>query len=472
MRGTEQQKRGYQKVKNFCKHANHQYVWVDTCCIDKSSSAELSEAINSMFNWYRDAEVCFVFLNIKTAGPKISTDELRNARWCSRGWCLQELIAPSQVKFFNRDWALCGDRQGLAEKLYKVTNIDPELLYRAPGDQLGQHFSIAKRMSWAANRVTTRPEDTAYCLLGIFDVHMPLLYGEGGQRAFLRLQEEILKRSVDHSILAWGNMTGSRYRGPLATSPAEFSNGATIVTVNSNSAPFETTNKGLRVHLPLIDIENGKGNVIAILHNCRYEDNFMGPLGVVLKPLESNNVYCRAIDKLQVVDLGLSGKTDSRTIYITPQLLYQRSIGRPKPLAIWFNRDTYRQTLPWPLDRNIRIEGPPTGHWNSSSYVLRREDGCGLFNAPGYATLYYRGETIRSDKSLLEILVSPVGLKGAPQVGLREVLDSISKSQDLPNTMTVLAGGYSIKVTALVEKKAIMDEGLLEVSLLMQCSKV
>jgi hypothetical protein len=100
---------------------------------------------------------------------------------------------------------------------------------------------------------------------------------EGGQRAFLRLQEEMLKRSDDLSILAWDNTKGCHYRGPLATSPAEFKDGATIVTIDSDSAPFETTNKGLRVYLPLIEIANGNGNVVAILHNCRYEDVFKGP---------------------------------------------------------------------------------------------------------------------------------------------------------------------------------------------------
>jgi hypothetical protein len=182
--GTEQQKRGYRKIKNFCKYVYHQYVWIDTCCIDKSSSAELSEAINSMFNWYHYAEVCFVYLNTKT-GPELSTDELRSSRWISRGWCLQELVAPGQVKFFNRDWKMCGTRRQLAKKLHQVTNIEFELLDREIFDRLDfESFSIAKRMSWAVNRKTTRPEDIAYCLLGLFDVHMPLLCGEGGERAF------------------------------------------------------------------------------------------------------------------------------------------------------------------------------------------------------------------------------------------------------------------------------------------------
>jgi hypothetical protein len=168
-----------------------------------------------MFNWYHYAEVCFVYLNTKT-GPELSTDELRSSRWISRGWCLQELVAPGQVKFFNRDWKMCGTRRQLAKKLHQVTNIEFELLDREIFDRLDfESFSIAKRMSWAVNRKTTRPEDIAYCLLGLFDVHMPLLCGEGGERAFLRLQEEILKRSQDYSILAWDNTIQPRHEVPL-----------------------------------------------------------------------------------------------------------------------------------------------------------------------------------------------------------------------------------------------------------------
>jgi hypothetical protein len=191
----------------------------------------------------------------------------------------------------------------------------------------------------------------------------------------------------------------------------------------------------------------------------------------VLKPLGSNHVYCRAIDKLQVVDLDLSLQTEARTIYITPQLLYQPSVGRPRPIALWFNRDTYRRTLPSSLNEFLRVGSPHTGTWNPLSYVLRREDGCGLFNAPGYASLYYQFAGMEDHGASLKIVVSPVGVKGTPQVGLCKGPYNINKIRDLPNTLTVVVDGYSINITALVEKKMIMNEVILEVSLLMQCSK-
>lgn len=181
-------KTGYAKIK-FCGQRaaadGLQYFWVDTCCIDKSSSAELTEAINSMFRWYQNSAKCYVYLSDVEDGPFL-TPSFAQSRWFSRGWTLQELIAPSSVEFFSKQGNRLGDRTSLETEITKITGINVLALR---GDPLS-NFSISERMSWAAKRATTREEDSAYCLLGIFDVYMPLIYGEG-RRAFTRLNREI-----------------------------------------------------------------------------------------------------------------------------------------------------------------------------------------------------------------------------------------------------------------------------------------
>ncbi|RPD55153.1 HET-domain-containing protein [Lentinus tigrinus ALCF2SS1-6] len=201
------------KIQRFCELAEargHKWGWADTCCIEKSSSSDLSEAINSMYRYYSMAEVCYAYLcDVPTGnlldGPipssrKLSTQEaFARSRWHKRGWTLQELIAPDVVVFVSQDWIILGAKADFPTLLYNITGIPHGVLtlVQEPGE-----LGIAHRMSWAANRETTRPEDEAYCLMGIFDVNMPTLYGEG-RRAFRRLQEEIMKKSVDTSLFAW-----------------------------------------------------------------------------------------------------------------------------------------------------------------------------------------------------------------------------------------------------------------------------
>ncbi|KAK0717695.1 heterokaryon incompatibility protein-domain-containing protein, partial [Lasiosphaeria miniovina] len=211
---TPAHKIGYRKIVKSCEVARSAtskplgYIWVDTCCIDKSSSAELSESINSMFEWYRKSAVCYVYLADVTAVNWTLAEDHKRSRWFSRGWTLQELIAPGDVFFFNTDWVFLWSRTELAEDLSRITSIDSRLLHMSGSDHRARiqstlrYVSVAQRMSWAAGRHTTRLEDIAYCLMGIFGFNMPLLYGEGN-RAFFRLQEEIIKLQHDQSILAW-----------------------------------------------------------------------------------------------------------------------------------------------------------------------------------------------------------------------------------------------------------------------------
>ncbi|KAH8651169.1 heterokaryon incompatibility protein-domain-containing protein [Xylariales sp. PMI_506] len=202
-----QQMQGFSKIEYCCAQAAQdgiEWVWIDTCCIDKTSSAELSEAINSMFSWYRNAVVCYAYLDDMPRRISFSAIEksLPRCRWFTRGWTLQELIAPTDLLFFSKDWHRVGTKKSLGSLLSRITGIEEIFLN---GEEL-ESASVSKKMSWAANRETTRTEDMAYCLLGIFNINMPLLYGEG-KKAFQRLQQEIMKiYPEDHTLFAWGKL--------------------------------------------------------------------------------------------------------------------------------------------------------------------------------------------------------------------------------------------------------------------------
>jgi hypothetical protein len=189
------------KIMETCRLARGKgipYVWVDSCCIDKTSSAELTEAINSMFRRYRESAICFTCLADLAVGSEIEPD-LPKCKWFTRGWTLQELVAPRNVEFYDESWNLIGDKISLLKPLIEKTRIQEDVL--RDSNSL-PNYTVAMRMSWAANRQTTREEDLAYCLLGIFDVYLPLTYGEG-INAFIRLQEAIGQVTYDLSLFAW-----------------------------------------------------------------------------------------------------------------------------------------------------------------------------------------------------------------------------------------------------------------------------
>jgi hypothetical protein len=200
--GTGKSKAGYNKIR-FCAQqaANDdlQFFWVDTCCIDKSSSAELQEAINSMFRWYQNAAKCYVYLSDVSTRKRKASDRFsectwksafRSSRWFTRGWTLQELLAPGpdSVEFFSQEGERLGDKRTLERQIYEITGIPITALRGTPLSQ----FDVNDQFLWAENRHTTREEDKAYSLFGIFDIQMPL-YGEGKDKALKRLREEIDK---------------------------------------------------------------------------------------------------------------------------------------------------------------------------------------------------------------------------------------------------------------------------------------
>ncbi|KAI0881683.1 heterokaryon incompatibility protein-domain-containing protein [Annulohypoxylon maeteangense] len=349
--GKAPSRKGYYKILGCCKQAIYdglEYVWIDTCCIDKRSSAELSEAVNSMFNWYRDSTVCYAHLEDV---PSRKMGEYRNSstgyycsssfkhiRWITRGWTLQELIAPSVLVFFTSDWISIGSRDELKHVIAEITHIDPDFfLYGRLSD-----FSIARRMSWASHRQTSRIEDQAYCLLGLFGITMPLVYGEG-KRAFVRLQEEIIKESNDQSIFAWCP-NGLGYQnssfvdpiqcGLLAPSPLYFATSGSIVRCgNSNrvrcineddedESPYTITNRGIQISLPIIEHRFGDGlsftflqgkgpyiypsmfepsHTVAVL-NCRFT-NPRSQIVIFLREDKREQRYVRMLHKFELTEL-------------------------------------------------------------------------------------------------------------------------------------------------------------------------
>ncbi|KAK1594583.1 heterokaryon incompatibility protein-domain-containing protein [Colletotrichum navitas] len=264
---STKRKKGYAKILKSCERARqdgYDWIWIDTCCIDKTSSAELSEAINSMFQWYRDSDVCYVYLSDATGTqPVYIEDDWPSAvsRWYSRGWTLQEVIAPAQVRFLRRDWTDVGSKEDHLDAISTITGID---IYALKGGDLSR-MSVARRFKWLARRETTRIEDMAYCMLGIFDINMPLLYGEG-TKAFIRLQEEIINTTEDQSIFAWAGSKPKVHNkniwkdfdlilsgyGIIAESPSQFERSASVAMFArpQPSRPHTVvTRHGTRVHL-------------------------------------------------------------------------------------------------------------------------------------------------------------------------------------------------------------------------------
>jgi hypothetical protein len=291
----------YSKINGSCEQALQDgitYVWIDACCIDRTSSNDLTRSINSMFRWYRQAKVCYAYLSdvfVDTQSPprhgnvfNIAEKEIAKSKWFTRGWTLQELIAPPHLKFFSATWIPLGEKSDMLPLLESISGVHTDALNGTP---LGR-FSIATRMAWASSRVTSVLEDVAYCLLGIFDVNMPLIYGEG-EKAFLRLQEEIMKDSEDQSLFAWGpppstidgNAGFRRNRTSIfAQHPVQYANSSSIrasCLTDYPDEPYRLTNIGVQIELPLVHVNRGSLprpvpdilEVRAVVLSCLYTDS-------------------------------------------------------------------------------------------------------------------------------------------------------------------------------------------------------
>jgi len=343
----------YEKIWKACRHAksrNHNYIWIDTCCIDKRSSHELSEAINSMWRWYRDSEVCFAYLadvpysdaylvldtdqldtdqsdtehpNTEQSDTERSDTELSrtersntepllketdreaynafiHSRWFTRGWTLQELIAPRRVHFLSSEWKFIGSKKNLSQEIAVASGLNEDCLDAINASA----YSTYMKMSLAARRETTREEDAAYCLLGLFGINMPLLYGEGRAQALKRLQLAIVEAEHDPTLLGWSDQSFETWDFALspfpcfASSAKHFLTSYAVVALNegdrlrlslSSVRPYSMTNLGLHINLPVTSIPEG----MRVREGL--EENMLGFYAIVGKMEAGGGQACVAI---------------------------------------------------------------------------------------------------------------------------------------------------------------------------------
>lgn len=335
--GNAKKKKGYTKIKDFCNRCaldGLSHGWIDTCCIEKGSSAELSEAINSMYRWYQSAAKCYAFLsdvNLENSWP------FHESEWFKRGWTLQELIAPNYVEFYDSNWKELGSKRQMADVVSDITKIPKNvLLGESPSE-----YSIAQRMSWAAKRTTTRIEDQAYSLMGLFDVNMPMLYGEG-EKAFVRLQEEIIKYSGDQSIFAWPGILSDydkaemydvihEHRGGLlAKSPFAFALCGNIQPNETTEPqrPFALTNVGLSIELLLrpcsIDTYQAKLDCSVIQEHQLATSN----ISIYLRQTDHDGQYVREVVDGESTQLWYQNQMENRMVRVNVMQTPHTSLTR------------------------------------------------------------------------------------------------------------------------------------------------
>lgn len=288
--------KGYTKIFGCCKLAlrdGFDWAWIDTCCIDKRSSAELSEAINSMYKWYWQAAFCYAYLSDVTLDQgrrqKVPwREQLENSRWFKRGWTLQELLSPDTVEFYDEAWKSLGTKSSLIAIVKRATRIDRKFILDRGKIRSA---TIGTKLSWAALRQTTRSEDTAYCLLGLVGVNMPMLYGEG-HRAFYRLQLEIIRQTNDHTIFAWEPYDLDWQRtAALAASPRCFAQSSHFERItlegSADATDYQATNSGLSIALLTIPLDERR--CVALL-NCQNKE---GDIACIWLEHLGNNMYHR-----------------------------------------------------------------------------------------------------------------------------------------------------------------------------------
>ncbi|KAH8753037.1 heterokaryon incompatibility protein-domain-containing protein [Diaporthe sp. PMI_573] len=378
---VDKKKAGFCKITNACRVAREMgfdYIWIDSCCIDKSKSAELSESINSMYRWYQTSEWCIVYLeDLEPDG------DLRQCRWFKRGWTLQELVAPSKVTFHDSNWAPVGERcdTRFCESLSSITGIDMSFLQG--GVELGA-LSVAQKMSWANGRETTIPEDGAYSLMGIFDVNMPLVYGEGGPKAFRRLQEAIIGVSSDLTIFAWDpNFQANAVMDAFASRPDEFTAHKDLAS-SYQSQHFTITNKGIRMKTVLWRIRCDDGDERLMMYIGTHK-NDKCDIGIVLRKV-GPNMYMRRGNIRPFVDEQVICSIRSSKFYLVSphaSTAYHRVLNTSRERAIWIpvgGLGNYRisNTAPeyaWDYEDRLFFNN---WHWGGSDWRAIELVGTGL----------------------------------------------------------------------------------------------
>ncbi|KAG2139241.1 hypothetical protein DEU56DRAFT_324016 [Suillus clintonianus] len=252
--GVESRGPGFEKLQSFCVAASRYelaFAWSDTCCIDKTSSSELDESLRSMFKWYRNSSICIAYL-----AQTIRVADLGKDLWFTRGWTLQELLAPKRLKFFGAGWSPLTMQDNDKADYHVIKTIErvTSISSRELSDFIPGSHDVAKRMTWAANRKTTKGEDMAYSLMGIFHVVLPIAYGEGSERAFFRLVEAIIQTSDDLRIFNWAG------RPAVTNHPSRALPSSPRCYVGQPYCPpirraFSLTNSGLRIKLMILPAE-------------------------------------------------------------------------------------------------------------------------------------------------------------------------------------------------------------------------
>lgn len=491
-------KAGFLKIKKTCevaKEKGYAYAWVDTCCIDKTSSAALSEAINSMFHWYKESSLCLAYLSDLKANnfelPESQTSELmRDCVWFTRGWTLQELIGPEELDFYDQEWNFRGSKKTLRHELSKITGIDVDIL---EDSELLPTIPVGQRMSWAAHRKTTRVEDIAYCLFGIFGVNMPMIYGEG-KNAFLRLQEEIAKSTTDLTLFAWtsqndsgvdrrpthSSQQGKDLRGILAQSPSEFVDCGRLKIIRERVAPvkeFAMTNNGLRIETFLASSPD-KEYVFAL--ECVNEEN--RKLGIYLMKTEFGFVRDRAYDLFSTTEKGF-WNGQRRTIYIARTLSNSLALRLREQLLRSLNFNFHIQ--PRASYTVQKINARPATLWDKNGKLFltgNREDFtacieftlmplywrfvivCGMIDvrsqSPLVSDLWYEGDTHRGATPWMAIFSEH------DEVQL-QIIDKLKNSADeLRKLRKTVLGWYvdkydrlPLRMMAETHKNAFNDDG-------------
>ncbi len=506
--------KGYKKIERCCFLAvskGYDYVWIDTCCIDKKSSAELSEAINSMYTWYAKSSICFVYLSdfdIPTLDEQNGSEimeKFRKSRWWSRGWTLQELLAPRHIDFYTSNWEYIGDKYTLLPEISLASGIP---LSTGNSSLIGEpidEVSVAARMSWASKRETTRLEDEAYCLMGIFDVNMPLLYGEG-KKAFTRLQHEIARSLDDESLFAWS--TEDVQSGIFAPNTRVF---AGCGAIRSLSAPnmhrlnprqaSTITNRGLHLEalpwrIPASSLHGSaslskealRSDYTLLPLNCALKGNRNSPFTIILRRVSHNQYVrflpgeCMVYEKYYRAELKRErvGQNDDHyphVIFIKdppkadiPWIWsYGLTTDRIKPNPSMGNRSTYR-LKEWYL--------PPLGIirvFADSAWLIL------FLGWSGFAVL--RFEDWRQQKPPFIIICRNIHIAGAKRAvaldisnhhagTVAETVDSCYRDKDflavappLPEKQTVLSGaGEEISLLRVADARITDDiEGRIRV---------
>ncbi|KAI0672180.1 hypothetical protein C8Q78DRAFT_732380 [Trametes maxima] len=390
--------------------AGYDYVWISSCCVDRTNDVELARTLSDLWDWYSRAGLCYAYLgdvspvNEDGAASFLECNQFRESEWHKDPWTLLALCAPPNVVFLAQDWSVLGAKASLATTIEVLTGIDKEILR---GEKCLHDASIARRMWWASKRrKPVAEEDLAYSLLGLFNVRMPILYGEG-PRAFLRLQEEILRTTDDQSIFAWHYHQGHDHPDSLlAFAPCCFARSGDIELLHRNdflsrlglpassrlSSPLLTTS-GLSAALPLIPHEITSYPPTTALYEvfgvaARFSDvavlqckDVCGRL-VVLTLDRAQGAQSKAERHVKAVETTL-GQRDR--VWGYEPVLYRQAvevqevhISRIPLVAPWFSRDV-----------RVDLGANTSGGRGVGETLVALEEGCRLaLEKRGFAVSY------------------------------------------------------------------------------------